>query len=272
MNTVLRVSKHFWAQMKYAFLIPVFFFVFIIIYDPFSFKTEFQMGGKSWTFHLLMLTSIMIGVLAITRLGFYFLYKFIELKWGHYVIWCFGEVLVTSFFFALYTSLFHLNHDRMPYFTALAVCLKYDYLVLCYPYLFAILSRIIRNKDLEIEEAGKAPEESLVKLYDEHKRLKLTIDPSAIVYVGAEANYIRIHYIENDREKTFVIRNSLKSFEEPAQKHGIVRCHRSFYVNPRFIKLLSRGEDGIIYTVFNVQGMDRIPVSKMYYDNLASLL
>ena len=64
----------------------------------------------------------------------------------------------------------------------------------------------------------------------------------------------------------------MKSFEEPAQKHGIVRCHRSFYVNPRFIKLLSRGEDGIIYTVFNVQGMDRIPVSKMYYDNLASLL
>ena len=272
MNTSLRVSKGCWSQLKYSLLIPAFFFVFILVYNPFSFRLDYDIGGKSWTFHLLMLTCIMIVVLALARLVFYFLYKYISFKWWHYVIWCCGEVLVTSFFFALYTALFHIRSGGMPYFNALASCLEFTVLTVIYPYLFSILSRVIVNKDADLANASKIHDESLVKLYDEHKRLKLTINPSAILYVGAEANYIRVHYLENGREKSFSIRNSMKSFEEPAARHGIVRCHRSFYVNPRHIKLLSRDRDGLIFTEFDVENVDRVPVSKMYYDNLASLL
>ena len=107
---------------------------------------------------------------------------------------------------------------------------------------------------------------------DEHKRLKLTIDPSAVLYVSAEANYINIHYLENDRVKTYQLRNSMKSLETDALKHGFVRCHRSYYVNPRHIKVLSRDKDGVIYTEFIRDGVGHIPVSKQYYDNLAKLL
>lgn len=188
------------------------------------------------------------------------------------MLWCFGEVLVTAFFFALYTSLFYKKSGGMPYFTALPYCFEVVCLTLIYPYLFSILLRIISNKNYDLTNAGQTPEESLIKFYDEHKRLKLTIDPSAVLYVSADANYINIHYLENDRVRTFQLRNSMKSLESDAARHGFVRCHRSYYVNPRHIKVLSRDKDGVIYTEFIRDGIGHIPVSKQYYDSLAKLL
>lgn len=272
MNTPLRVSRGYASQVKYAVLMPAFFFMFIFVYTPFEFKEWFDVGGKSWTFHLLMLTLIMAGGLALTRLVFSFLYKYVPFKWWHYVVWCLGEVLFCSFFFALYSSLFYLKNGGMSYFNSLSYCFQFTFMTMIYPYLTAILLRIIDNKSKDIEAAGKEPEEGLVKFYDEHKRLKLTIDPSAILYVGADANYIKIHYLESDRVRVYQLRNSMKSFEADARKHGLVRCHRSYYVNPRHIKVLSRGKDGIIYTEFTRDGLERIPVSKQYYDQLADML
>ena len=101
MNTPLRVSKGYASQVKYAVLMPLFFFVFCFVYNPFSLSDFYDIGGKSWTFHLLMLSCIMIGVLALTRLVFSFLYKYIHFRWWHYAVWCFGELLVKSLFFAL---------------------------------------------------------------------------------------------------------------------------------------------------------------------------
>ena len=272
MNTILRVSKGYDKQVWYAVVMPVFFFVFIFIYQPFGFKEYFDVGGKSWTFHLLMLSCIIAGVLALTRLIFSLLYKFIPFKWWHYVIWCFGEALVCSLFFALYTSLFYMKAGGMPYFNALPYCFEILVMSLVFPYLISILLRVISNKSHDIEEAWKEPEEAMVKFYDEHKRLKLTIDPAAILYVSADANYIKIHYLENDRVRTYQLRNSMKSFEADARRHGLVRCHRSYYVNPRHIKLLSRDKEGMIYTVFTRDGLERIPVSKQYYGQLADML
>ena len=219
-----------------------------------------------------MLSCICVGVFAITRLVFSVLYKYIPFKWWHYVVWCAGEVLVCAFFMALYTALFYNKNGGLLYFNALTYCSNIAYSTLVFPFLFLILMRVITNKNSDISEARKAPEETLVKFYDEHKRLKLTIDPSVILYVSADANYINIHYLENERIRKYQLRNSMKSFEADAKKHGLVRCHRSYYVNPRHIKVLSRDKEGVIFTEFTIAGVERIPVSKQYYDQLADLL
>lgn len=273
MNSPLRVSKGYGNQVKYAVLMPLFFFSFVFIYQPFGFDRMFDgIGGKAWPFHLLMQACILIGVYALTRLIFSALYKYIPFRWWHYLVWCLGEMLVCSFFCALYTSLFYHKNGGMPYFTALRKCFEIVSMTLLFPYLIGIMLRIISNKTNDLAAAGKAPEETLVKFYDEHKRLKLTIDPAAILYVSADANYINIHYLENEKVKKFQLRNSMKSLEADAAKHGLIRCHRSFYVNPRHIKVLSRDKDGVISTEFTREGVDRIPVSKQYFDQLANLL
>lgn len=272
MLTELRVSKKYGQQAKYAAIMPIFFFVFILVYEPFSFKELYTVGGKSWYFHLLMISCIMAGVYALTRLVFWAIYRHVDFLWWQYSIWCLGEVLVFSMFMAMYTTLFHLNDNPIPYFTSLSLCVQMTALTLVYPYIIAVLSRIIINKNYDLEHAADEKDISLMKFYDEHKRLKLTISPLAILYISADGNNIIIHFLENDRVRSFQLRNTMKSLEADSAKHGLVRCHRSYYVNPRWIRLLGKSKDGVIYAEFSRQDVERIPVGKQYYDNLSNLL
>ena len=83
---------------------------------------------------------------------------------------------------------------------------------------------------------------------------------------------MKIHYLENDRAKEFMLRNSMRSLETIAARHGLVRCHRSYYVNPRHIKVLRRAKEGQIQAEFLQEGLSPIPVSRQYYDSLSELL
>lgn len=268
MDSSLRLPRSYAAHLVYVLLIPSFFISFCFLYNPFDVQDFYTVGGKSFAFHFLMLTCIILGVIALTRLIFVALYKYIPFRRWHYGIWCFGELLVCAFFMALYTALFY--GPEMPYFLALSHCLKFSYLIMVYPYVFLIMVRLIIN--LGQDQATRAQDEALVKFYDEHKRLKLTIDPAAILYIGAEANYVKINYLEGDRPREFMLRNSMRSLEQTAARHGLVRCHRSYYVNPRHIKVLSRAKEGQIQAEFLQEGLKSIPVSRQYYDSLSNLL
>ena len=269
MNTVLRLSKGYPSQLVYVVLLPMFFFFFCFVYDPFSFQGVYYVGGKSSAFHLLMLSCIMLVTLAITRLIFSALYAHLTFRWWHYAIWCCGEALVVSFFFALYTTLFYAG--RMPYYMSLPLCMRLTFLTLFYPYIILILLRIIHNKVVDYESKTAGTEDSLVKFYDEHQKLKFTIDPAAIIYISAETNYVKIHYLENERVKEYLLRNSMKALEPVSEGHGLFRCHRSYFVNPHYIKVLSREKDGII-AEFKIDNVGKIPVGKHFYDQLADLL
>lgn len=266
MEELLRLPKTYAAHLVYVLLMPAFFISFCFVYDPFGIASFYEVGGMHYPFHLLMLTCIILTVLAITRLVFVALYKYIPFKNWHYAVWCLGEVLICAFFMALYTALFY--GAAMPYFLALSHCLKFSYLILVYPYMLLVLLRAIINSSAD----ARAVDDSLVKFYDEHKRLKLTIDPSAIIYINAEGNYVRIHYLENERPREFMLRNSMRSLEDNAARHGLARCHRSYYVNPRHVKVLRKDKEGVIVAEFLQEGLGTVPVSRQYYSALSDLL
>ena len=267
MTSKLRVGKTYRSQLLYILLVPAFFIGFCFLYNPFGIQEYFQAGGMGYGFHFVMLTTILMAVLAITRLIFSALYKHIPFLWWHYIVWCFGEVFVFVFFLALYATLFH--PGEAGYFSVLSRCFSYAYLILVYPYLFLILIRIIlnKNKDLNAE-----PSDALVKFYDEHKRLKLSIDPAAVICIQADANYVIIRYMDADRVKEFLLRASMKSVENTVTQHGLVRCHRSFFVNPRYVKLLSKNKEGMITAELLQAEVPSIPVSKQFYKQLSELL
>ena len=230
-------------------------------------KEFYQVGGMNFGFHFLMLAAILMAVLALTRLIFSALYKHIPFKWWHYVVWCFGEVFVFSLFMALYTTLFYAG--QYNYFVILSKCFKFAYLILIFPYLFLCMMQVILNKDADL---NAEPAETLVKFYDEHKRLKLTIDPTAIICIQADANYVIIRYMDADRIKEFMLRASMKSVEHTVGSHGLVRCHRSYFVNPRYVKMLSKNRDGMITAELLLPEVASIPVSKQFYQQLSELL
>ncbi len=245
----------------------------MLVTDSFSFEEVFNIGDSAPTSHLLLLAVIMCGVYVLTRMLFCFIYRRTTLLWWHYGLWCIGEMLVSSFFLALYMSLVYLKSGGMPYFDALEYCLRMTFIMLVPLYIICILSRVIVNKNKVINMLRDTPQDNaLAKFYDYGKRLKLTITPSAIVYVSAEANYVNINYIENDKLRSFTLRNSMKSIENLHLAHKLVRCHRSYFVNPKHVKVLAKGKDGLIYAEFLLEDVPGIPVSKQYYDALTSAL
>ena len=267
MTSKLRVGKTYRSQLLYIVLVPAFFIGFCFLYNPFGMQEYFQAGGMGYGFHFVMLTTILMAILAITRLIFSALYKHIAFLWWHYIVWCFGEVLIFAFFMALYATLFH--PGEAGYFAVLSRCFSYAYLILVYPYLFLILVRIIYNKNLDLIAE---PSDALVKFYDEHKRLKLSIDPAAVICIQADANYVIIRYMDADRVKEYLLRASMKSVENTVTQHGLVRCHRSYFVNPRFVKLLSKNKEGMISAELLQAEVPSIPVSKQFYKQLSELL
>ncbi|MBR5725034.1 MAG: LytTR family transcriptional regulator [Bacteroidales bacterium] len=267
MNSRLRIGKTYKSQLLYVVLIPAFFIGFCFLYNPFGMQEYYQVGGMEFGFHFVILTTILMAILALSRLVFSALYKHIPFKWWHYIIWCFGEVFVYAFFMALYTTLFY--GGQYNYFSVLSKCFKFSYLILIYPYLYLILVQIILNKDTDL---NAEPAETLVKFYDEHKRLKLTIDPSAVICIQADANYVIIRYMDADRVKEFLLRASMKSVEHTVSQHGLVRCHRSYFVNPKYVKMLSKNREGMITAQLLHPEVPSIPVSKQFYKQLSELL
>ena len=177
------------------------------------------------------------------------------------------SVLVFAFFMALNTTLFY--NGQFNYFLVLSLCFKYAYLILIYPYLFLVLIQIILNKDKDL---NAEPVETLLKFYDEHKRLKLTIDPAALISIQADANYVILRYMDADRVKDFMLRASMKSVENTVAQRGLVRCHRSYFVNPKYVKLLRKNKEGMITAELLHPEVPSIPVSKQFYKELSELL
>ena len=79
-------------------------------------------------------------------------------------------------------------------------------------------------------------------------------------------------HLELDKVKEFMLRNSMKKIDDYLSAHGLVRCHRSYIVNPRHVKMLSRNKEGVIEAELSSPLLDPIPVSKQYYEHLSSLL
>ena len=52
----------------------------------------------------------------------------------------------------------------------------------------------------------------------------------------------------------------------------MVRCQRSFFVNPQHVKVLRKDKQGVVVAELDVNGADTIPVSPKYYDALERML
>ncbi|MBR0223497.1 MAG: LytTR family transcriptional regulator [Bacteroidales bacterium] len=270
MSQVLRLGKGFSTQVIYMIVLPFFFFTFAMLYDPFQIQEYYSFGSFNAAFHIVMLSCILLVWLILCRTVFYFLDRELTLHWWQYALWCFGEVLSASAFMALYTSLF--RHEGSNYFGVLANCFVYTAMTLVFPYVFLIMQQIIYNRNEDLRNKDLLPEKNLVRFLDEHKRLKLSIAPSSVLYVKSEFNYLKIYYLSAGHVKEYTLRNSMKSLGESVPPQVLVRCQRSYFINPAHVKVLWKDKEGLIYADLDVADLPSIPVSKQYYDTIAALL
>ncbi|MBQ9548588.1 MAG: LytTR family transcriptional regulator DNA-binding domain-containing protein [Bacteroidales bacterium] len=271
MHTLPDSYRKLYAQILYVLVCPLFFMVFAILYSPFGLDGFLDMGRSLFAFNVSIIASIILGVLALSRLTLYLLRaRMKHFTWAHYVVWCIGEVFLAAQFISLYVTL--MLHGSLSFFSVVAKCVGISYAILIYPYLVLTLSIALDAKKKAAAAAAAADDDSLIRFFDEYKKLRLIIAQQAVLFIQAEENYVSIHYLDAGRAKRFVLRASMRSLEETAGRHGLVRCQRSYYINPQHVKVLRRETGSQIMAELDVDGFPGIPVSRSYYDKLSSLL
>ena len=80
------------------------------------------------------------------------------------------------------------------------------------------------------------------------------------------------HYLDKGKAKKFILRSSMRALEDTLAKHGLVRCHRSYFINPPFIRIVHRDESGLIVADLNQEGYESIPISRKYQDVVMKVL
>lgn len=101
-----------------------------------------------------------------------------------------------------------------------------------------------------------------INFYEKGGRLALTTRCSNVLYIEAADNYANIHYINEGKEDTFILHNSLKDIEKDCLSMGLLRCHRGYMVNVENVKLMRKERGNLVLEINRTP--KTIPVSKSY--------
>lgn len=254
-----------WTQVWYVLFSGLFFLLFALLYTPLGMAENLDMGRGIFHFNVTIMTCILMGSIGLCRLTLYLGGRMTTYSWWGYIVYCLLEILVATFFLALYVTLMR---GTTPYFAVLTECAKYSFGILVFPYIILTIAMDI----IDMSRKGITVEDKdLVRFHDNHRQLKLVVSGAAILYINAEENYIRIHYQDVDGMKDYQLRSSMKALEKVASEHGLFRCHRSYYINPRHIKALRKDKNDQIMAELDMPGVS-IPVSRRIYPELSSLI
>ena len=262
------IFRKFSTHAFYFSLIPFFVLIFGAIYKPFNVESFLETPKASYAFNLTMVMCIVLLVVLSFRMILYFTRIIRHLSMNWYRMWCVAEVVVCSFFVALYVTL--IGDFEKQYFDILAATAGYLALTLIFPYLFLELSFCLA--DARKPQAKEMQADNRLRFYDNRHALKFVVGAEHLLFIKADENYVTIHYNEGENLKTYEMRCSMKSLEDICADNGIVRCHRSYFINPSHVKALRKEKENMIVAEMDTAAETLIPVSKKYYDNLASTL
>lgn len=262
MNKFPSIMTALRGNLSFVVALPLFWLSFVLLYQPQMWVKLLDMETASLNFNATIIMCILLGVVLISRGILLAVHNTLRMNWSRIIQWELCEVLAISMFAALYVTLMY--HGEYPYFHVVGKCLYALLLTMIYPYVVLNLAfAYVGEKEKEVYD------DSLMRFVDNTQKLKLMIASSAVLYVEADENYVHVRYIEGERVKDYPLRTSMKSLEELMQKHGLLRCQRSYYINPNHIKVLRRDKEGVISAELDVPNQKSIPVSPKYYEAVA---
>ena len=120
------------------------------------------------------------------------------------------------------------------------------------------LRQLISNQD----PASQTSADTNVNFYAKGGRMAFSTKMSNILYIEAADNYVNLHYLNDDKEDTFILFNSMKNIEKNYSGTSLMRCHRGFMVNAMNVKLMRKDGLGLMLELHKSDKV--VPVSKSY--------
>lgn len=249
--------------------------LFIVFYQPASFlRTEEPVSNLNIYIYTVIMVASGAGMFVISRMLLFYVQKKTTMEFFHFIIWMAVELIVISVLLTV-IAFFLGNVAQLP-FSDMLWRVSLDFLsVIAVPYIISVLAfylvdrrrlvQFLRHR-LEMQADQLLPEGENINFYDRGGKLAFSTRRTNVLYIEAANNYSNIHYINEGKEDTFILRNSLKMLDDPEKYKGLLRCHRGFIVNIENVKLLRKDKEFLVLEL--TQGSRAIPVSDSYYQRV----
>ena len=251
--------------------------VFLVIYSPYSDTAWF---GVAKSERYLLTSTFVIGsilFLVMSRMLMYFLSKKnMKMSFGKYSLWLLGEILSIGVFYAILSMVYVKLTGYTPVYI-LVKSVMITLLALGVPYLVSALWLVIKDmrntlmitdtNDIATDGEAIAQNIDIINIADNKGVLKLSVKLDNLYYIKAEDNYTVVNYNKNGMLNRYMIRCKIQTIENNFINTPLIRCHRTYIVNTLKIKVLRHESDGF-YIDFDFPGIDPIPVSKTYTEEV----
>ncbi len=247
--------------------------VFLVIYTPYSSTSWFGVA-KSDRF-LLTTTFVLVSVifLVISRTLLHYLYKHhIKMNYLRYSLWLLMEIILIGVFHAMLSMVYVKIADFSVSFIV-TKSIMIALLALGVPYVVTsmwVTIKDMRNtllvtgsKNIATDGEAIAQNIDIINIADNKGVLKLSVKLDNLYFIKAEDNYTIVYYKRNSIMNRYMIRCKIQTIENTFADTPLMRCHRTYIINTKKIKVLRHESDGF-YVDFDFEGIDPIPVSKTY--------
>ena len=277
----MKISELYYRDkpnLVFCIALPVYVILFVTLFNPsLHFYAEWS---NSWdngaSLCLPIIAAIEMATVMLSRSIICFTPWAKSLSRNEYLVWLLIEMIVGSLFVDLFFSIFL----HRAYFGLLpGVMLSYFCLNLIPYVIYWLLMQLkertqqLTETENELRELRKGVEHNeagMVRFNDEKGNTKLVVSADRVISLESAGNYVNILYDDDGKLVRYSLRNTLKGVEKVCNSNGLIRCHRSYFVNLNKIKIIRRTSEGV-YAEMGVPNVSNIPVSKTYAPELLRL-
>jgi hypothetical protein len=239
----------------------VFSVIFLNIYEPFNIGRWYSDSGLIKFLRLSSYGFVIAIVFLFTQFPLRRIFHLQEFKVKNYITWLIIEIALINLVY-----IFLYGNPIGNFMNDLGFSLKYTLLSIWLPYSFAILIVYYKNQRDEIKTlkttAGKPTEKRLIIFKDENGKIKFSVVTNDLLLLESTDNYVSVYYILQNKVQRKLLRNSLKNLEQMLKESAIIRCHRSFMVNPANVEFMQKKGKKLNIKIKHFERS--IPVSEKY--------
>jgi len=227
----------------------IFALVFINVYAPFGADSYLKLSGIRLFLYSSFVILTGIGVVVISRLIMFLYSRKKILNYWRYILWVTSEILVMAFVYCIYVKF--ILADPRDFMIIFSASIKNTALIILIPYtilwlFFSWQDNATKLAQLqEMEGPLKSKNIGMIPFRDEKGSLRLSIQMADLLYLEAADNYVSVHYLQRGKVQRFMVRNSMKTYEEQFSNSSIIRCHRSYMVNLEKVDIIRKEKDGL---------------------------
>jgi len=226
---------------RYLLILVVFIFsvLFLNVFEPFNIARWYSDSGFIQFLRLSSYGFVIAIVFLFTQFPLRRIFKVQQFSIKSYLLWLIIEIALINLVY-----IFLYGNPIGNFMNDLVFSLKYTLMSIWLPYSFAILIVYYKNQRAEIESlksnANKPIEKRLIIFKDENGKIKFSVLAKDLLLLESTDNYVSVFYNLENKVQRKLLRNTLKNMEEMLKENNIVRCHRSFMVNPANVDFMQK--------------------------------